>query len=422
MDLSEAANYIAKALQCELKENDDEFIYNVSIRDWNKSHKINKVAFQQTLESFSRKKSHKTTWISDAHSVEFLVQKENWGPSFLLRTEKYSFEDPDLGLNYSASLCSDEYILFVLQDAFSNGNNDGRRSRLFYPHNTRYLSETGEDLGAFELLRRLLRMTTVSITSQNACTLHQLSSYSNSFLFQIAFNTDTVLVPQSELPSISNKPRQHGHLRRKKIDNLDVPRRTYSEELTHHYLLALSSDSPIVAYLSYYHVIEHFYEEVFNEDLTNKIQEHITSPDFSYRSKDDIAALLKLVGKSYKVQRDEIVFSEDRALFLTLHKYVNVPNLIKDLEGLDEKNVEYFSKTSIDFANAPAIDFRSSSEDSILKNITKRVYATRNALVHSKRGAKSRYRPFYDDEILNKELILLRLIAEQIIVNNSIVH
>jgi hypothetical protein len=52
--------------------------------------------------------------------------------------------------------------------------------------------------------------------------------------------------------------------------------------------------------------------------------------------------------------------------------------------------------------------------------LSNRIYNVRNALIHSKEGEKRRYVPFSENENeLRKELPLIRLVAEQIIINSS---
>jgi hypothetical protein len=55
-----------------------------------------------------------------------------------------------------------------------------------------------------------------------------------------------------------------------------------------------------------------------------------------------------------------------------------------------------------------------------MDTLSNRIYNVRNALIHSKEGEKRRYVPFSENENeLRKELPLIRLVAEQIIINSS---
>ncbi|PZV12086.1 MAG: hypothetical protein DCF22_13075 [Leptolyngbya sp.] len=245
-----------------------------------------------------------------------------------------------------------------------------------------------------------------------------MSSLANALLFQMAFNTDIALVPQKELDAISRSSRI-SRMRRNRPSEIDPPRRTYNEDLIHHYLMAVSTDNPFVEYLSHYHVLEHFYEAVFQDDLITSIQQQITDPAFSYRRKKDIKGLIKTIHKSLKIQNDTITFSEEQALLLTLRSFVEVTDLLDDLDNYDPSLVDYYRDNKVAFANAPEIDLRYSENAAIYKSLSKRIYATRNALVHSKDGEKAKYTPFVDNHLLAKELPLLRFVAERTILRNS---
>jgi hypothetical protein len=40
-------------------------------------------------------------------------------------------------------------------------------------------------------------------------------------------------------------------------------------DLLYHYQLAVGADNPLLECISYYHIAEHFFEEVFNEALSS---------------------------------------------------------------------------------------------------------------------------------------------------------
>jgi hypothetical protein len=158
---------------------------------------------------------------------------------------------------------------------------------------------------------------------------------------------------------------------------------------------------------------------VFQDDLISSIQNQITEPAFSYRRKKDIHALIKTIRKSLKIQNDTITFSEEQALRLTLASFVDVAAIISDLDNYDSDIVDYYRDAKVTFANASEVDLRSGDPDAIFKSLSKRIYSTRNALVHSKDGDKAKYTPFVDDHELAKELPLLRFVAERTILHNS---
>lgn len=107
-------------------------------------------------------------------------------------------------------------------------------------------------------------------------------------------------------------------MRRSRAEELDPPRRTYNEDLVSHYILAISTDSPTVQYLSFYHVLEHFFESVFNDDLVDQIKSALTQPGFSYKRKKDVSQLIATIKKNLQIRSETITFSEIDALRLSL--------------------------------------------------------------------------------------------------------
>ena len=94
----------------------------------------------------------------------------------------------------------------------------------------------------------------------------------------------------------------------------DPPRRKYISELISYYQMAMASESPYLEFISYYHVIEYFFDTVFNDELVNKIREKITMPTFSYKRKKDLLDLVKLVLKLSSIGNDGMVHNELNAL------------------------------------------------------------------------------------------------------------
>jgi hypothetical protein len=203
------------------------------------------------------------------------------------------------------------------------------------------------------------------------------------------------------------------------FEEIDPPRRTYNEDIVQRYLLAVSTDNPVIEYLSYYHVIEHFYEKVFNEDLTKSIKEKITEPDFSYKRDKDIEKLVKTIKKSLRIRNETITFDEKEALKLCLRKYISLDKLKSKLAEYDENILEYYKNTKVNFSDGDGVDINNRDDGTVFKTLSNRIYKTRNALVHSKDGDKLKYTPFRDDKVLAREIPLMRFISEMVILAES---
>jgi hypothetical protein len=257
--------------------------------------------------------------------------------------------------------------------------------------------------------------------------IHSPSPHPQSFwqprvtalLFHYGYNRDQAIMPDSNLERLVQPSRIRG-VRRSALDELDAPQRFYIADLVHHYRLGVSAESPMLEYLSYYHIAEHWFENVYHDDLVKRVQDLLTDPGFSYRRKNDVRSLIKNVTKAVQVRDEELIMSsEQSALQLTLERHVNTNDLRNDINNYDSELVAYYAKNRVRFADADMVDFSQNDETKIVKSLTRRVYKTRNALVHSKEGGKERFTPFIDDNELYMEIPLMRFIAERIIIATS---
>ena len=119
-------------------------------------------------------------------------------------------------------------------------------------------------------------------------------------------------------------------------------------------------------------------------------------------------------------QRDDGVWNEKNGLLLCLKQYVPDLSVLKDsIDRIDRYAIDYYQTTAVAFADdGKIIDFSEETEK-VYSAIRNRIYATRNAIVHSKEGEKLKYEPFKHDKQLAKELPLIRAVAEEIIINSA---
>ncbi|MEH1891599.1 MAG: hypothetical protein V7K92_19820 [Nostoc sp.] len=276
-----------------------------------------------------------------------------------------------------------------------------------------------ETTDVFDLLRRtFLRFITLRLESGRNRTVVEFERFSSAYLFQLSYNLNAALVPQRHLDEIL-RTGKIAQIRRSNISDIEPPRRHYTPDLIYHYQLAVAADNPFLEFISYYYVIEHFFEEVFNEDLVERIKNKITHPDFSYKRKKDISSLIKNVSRSLQIRNEKIIFSEQEGLRLTLERYVDIVDLREKIVSYDNNLVDYYRSTKVSFAAADEIDLHENDTSVVFKKLAARIYKTRNSIVHSKESDKARYMPFRDDRMLVKEVPLLRFISEQIIINTS---
>lgn len=381
----------------------------------NKSWEIEKSLIDGLIEKLKRKKIKDETILYDEYSYEALVKFETPLPILFRRffEEDLSKEDPANGIVYELSKPTDEYLLFIL-DALIESEYWKDIFRFFLLRVIR--ERTGmEKTEFFEFLSKFLRIYTLKIRSREPMSSDRFSKLATSFLFNLSYNLDIAVIEVRFLHELARS--KITRIRRSR--EIEPPRRIYNPDLVYHYQMAISTDSIPLQFLSFYHVIEHFFYDIYHEDLINTIKAKITSPDFSYKRKRDLENLIKLISQKIKYKDEELLYNEQEALYLTLKKYVRLDNLIAKLREYDESLIEYYQKNKVSFSKGASINFSLSDTENIFRQIADRIYKTRNSIVHSKEGGKPRYVPFRNDKELTMEIPLIRFIAEEIIINTS---
>lgn len=418
----EIIELLADFVRGDVTEEEDKYVITVTRRE---SSIILHAKFSDIdvlSEKLSDLEINDETALYSDYSYEIIVREESSGPMRRIREDKIEVNNEENGLVYELSPASDEYLIWLLNEIKLNlSPRDFRLGFYYSPRIDRFLEEENE-ASLIEFIRLTsMRFLTLKITSDKKQSPSQFSKLTHAFLFHIGYNLDVALVPQRLLEEIARRGRIT-RMRRSRADEIDPPRRIYNEDLVQHYLLAVSTDNPVIEYLSYYHILEHFYEAVFNDDLLENIKTKITDPGFSYKRKKDIGQLINTIKRSLQIRSETITFSESEALRLCLSKYIRLPELITKLSEYDESLLGYYKTTKVEFSGGNEVDIENNDEEGVFKALTKRIYATRNALVHSKDGDKSKYTPFKDDRILVKEVPLMRFIAEMVVLTESTVQ
>jgi hypothetical protein len=368
-----------------------------------------------------QKKQEGETVLWDPCTYEVLVREETrFGPGLLpLDKGPVRKEDPDTGVAYVVGLPSDEYLLFLLGQIGGAGALRALRIPVGSFRIKRILEGQEGNLDAVKFLKQLLpRLLTVRVEVTKARPLTDLAQLSAAFLFQLTYNTDIPLVETrswDDLLRISRIARS----RRSRISEIEPPRRFYLPDLIYHYQMGVAADSPVLAFLSYYHIAEHFFEQVFNDDLIASVKDRLTQPGFSYRRKKDIEGMIREITRRLRIRGESTVFSEQEALRLTLQRFVKREDLLARLNSYDETLIDHYAVNSVAFCGGDPVDLRTQDEAKPFDLMAKRIYKTRNAVVHSKEGDRTRYVPFEDDRVLSREVPLARFVAEDIIIGSA---
>lgn len=410
------AELLAQAMRCELSTEEGRFCFN-SRRISNAINlQLEKRRLQEIIDSIKKKQLHEETTLYDEISYEVIVKEESSAPFRRFREEKLEVRDIESGLLYELSPASDEYLIWLIVKISQQSSiRDFGFAGFMTSRVERVLADEKSKLSFLDFFRLTsLRLLTLKIVSDNKIPLRKFTQLTYAFLFQLGYNLDVTFVPQRYIEELSRRVRIT-RMRRGRSEEIEPPRRVYNDDLIHHYLSAISTDNPVVEYLSYYHILEHFFEAVFNDDLVENIRGHITHPGFSYKRKKDIAQLIAVIKKSLQIRSETITFSESEALRLCLVKFVDLRQLDTKLKEYDQSLVNYYRTQKVPFTEGPTVDLEIADDNQIFKDLTKRIYSTRNALVHSKDTEMSKYTPFVDERALVFEIPLMRFISEMVI-------
>ncbi|MFF0359161.1 hypothetical protein ACFYRM_33520 [Nocardia sp. NPDC004970] len=165
--------------------------------------------------------------------------------------------------------------------------------------------------------------------------------------------------------------------------------------------------------MGYYHILEYFMEDAWYRELSGQVS--AMAPPA--RMPSDAAALRAFTRDAARhlgVDQQDIRLTERHAIKALMRTMVQVQQVATDLERYFPGSLDHFSTNPVPFADADSVDLRASSPD-LPDRVAERIYRTRNAIAHSK-ASSTRYSPYTDDLRLAREVPLVRLIAEQLMV------
>lgn len=357
--------------------------------------------------------------VSNNNSYEVIIYQTN---KMIRRLLPYKFEERIISTNIKDSMNNIEYKFQEISDVMvwniikEIDLESLKRTFMIFPPRLR--EDEGENF--FNLLRVCFRNPYSLIVSYNKdIDKNKLNDYINSFLFNFCYNygySFRIMNSLDELLNIRYRNKNSSY----KSEELDAPRLLYKQDLTEQYHMAVSSEDPFVQFIGFYHIMEYFYEEIFKEGVVNNVKEILLDPGFSTKRKKDIMKLVDLINKK---RTESTVGSELEALELTLRKYIDIEKIIEKLNEIDKDIIEYYKNNKVNFSNGDAIDLIGDKKH-IFKKLANRVYKTRNSLVHSKSNEvrsneRGIYKPFKDSKALLKEIPLLKVISEEIIIKSA---
>lgn len=347
------------------------------------------------------------------HYYEVILQSDSI--RYGLDNESKEYHDEVNKIKYTHGVVSKDLAFWLLY----NGDIEIltaliKRPRLAFYISLRDVFQDGDNL-LLDLISKcvLRRYNSLVIESENNMSLNKAQSYMYAYVYTYMFNMQTSIYPCFDIESLFPQRRMlRGN------GSFDHPKKIYNQELIAYYNEAISSTALSHKYLSFYHILEYFYENIFMEDQISIARGIITDVGFSYKRKKDIVKLISNI--QLKAIDNDIAINEKVALSLLIQKHIPQDLLkerLKDRYGQDflEK-----LKHKVDFSKGNDIIFSDVDSKQYIDSLTGRIYKTRNAIVHSKESftddkKNNKYRPVKDDNELLSEIALIQVIAEIVI-------
>lgn len=334
------------------------------------------------------------------------------------RDQYYQIKDTKNKIEYEISSVSNELMILILLNLIPTADDVPRRIafNFIYPLMDTYWFKEKESINLFNIFRS--NQLSLKIRTAKSTTINTIKNLASSFSYNIAFYRDRPLILTKDLTKVYKE-----EISSFRSEEIQVPKKLYNEEITYYYLMAANSRIPFLQYLLYYQIIEYYYAKVYNENIVKFISNRISDPDFNHSSDIDIRNFINDLGENFRIPGDKKLDEKD-ALKMTLKRYVDKKNLANKLSSYDKELINHYKTHVVSFAidepidsNTTLIDFK--KEDHVIGNLTRRIYAIRNSIVHSKDISEARFKPFVDEEELTKEIPLIRLIAEEVIHNSA---
>lgn len=380
---------------------------------------LDKEQVEIIISSIEKMTADQEIELFDNQSYETLVRNE----TRIISTREIKQKDLVNKIEYEINRPTDNYLVFFLFNLSKQNAPKILRNGIM-AHRLRRVYEADQqtlfEVNILDLIKEIIpRLETLQIKSESFRKKNEFEQLVYAFLFNLGFNLDYTFQPLRFMDEFT-QPYKLGKLRRANFSDVEPPKRIYINELVLHYQKGISSESIDHQYLSFYHVLEHFFERIYNDDILNNVRNELTKPSFSYKRQRDLSSLVGLIQNRLKYRNEEFQINEPEALELTLKKFVkDLPFLANELRTISPFLIDYFKITEVSFSKGNKVNFDSDNSLEIYSNLSKRIYLTRNSIVHSKDTDKSKYTPFRDDKDLMTEIYLLRLIAEIVIMESS---
>ena len=196
------------------------------------------------------------------------------------------YDDDENNIKYKISTPSKQFWLKMIELKIKPNSVMMFRRLFIYERNYKF-KDGVEKKDIFELLEIIYKdCTTLQISTKESYKENKFSELADAFIFNINYNMDLGIRQTYNVENIHER-RKRNRFRNESLDMISAPRRIYKKELVEQYNMASISDDPFIKYLCYYHILEHFYEAVYKENLINAVRDILTSPVFSIKKDNE---------------------------------------------------------------------------------------------------------------------------------------
>lgn len=371
-----------------------------------------KIAFDR-MNTFTKNKLEMLSCNCREIAIQFPSQRVS-----LLKDPK-PIHDLTNGVHYSIELSSVEYCLFILNEICESDNRHKLISELRYmnEHRLRHINLSNNS-NQIDLLPTLFKIRTFRVQSDSSISNIKLKQCAKAFEFTYMYKQARAIREYRSLEEMYFISDSLLRFPRKAIDS--PPQRIYNADILEYYTMGMESIDPFTMYISFYHVVEYYFDEVFKKHLTNEIRSKITSPDFSYKNEDELYNLAKYIKRHMNTDAESGKGNEFESLKYVLMEYVPIDDLRNKINEYNLVNTDYYENTKVPFATSKNTKISWSDATGVVTNIATRIYETRNSLVHSKSDhVANQYKPYKNKSELTKEIPLIKSVAELVIINSS---
>ena len=319
-------------------------------------------------------------------------------------------EDTVNKIEYLLSDASLEYILLICNIISTNTN---EYIGAIIEYNKKFPFHEIPSVEQF--IAKTFRIQTIKIEAKEPTKLQTFTQFCASYEYLYMYKMRASIMKVINISNLYGIRISGGILA--KANRFDeAPRRTVNQDTLEYYAMAIDSYDPFTAYISFYHVLEYYFVEVYKKNLLYEMKNRLTNPDFSYKNDTKLYELATWIGNKMKNDDRDGRGNELASLKYVLEEYVSIESLIKALDEWDPDLKKYYQTESVSFSGNSKDKIIWSTPEGVYTNLANRIYSTRNALVHSKSDKlQKQYRPLKHKDCLLKEIPLIQVLSEIII-------